>query len=166
MINKKMMGSSLIEVMIALTVTAIGLLGVLAMLTKSVQLTKNSYHYNQATILANDIMEAMRSTPSAEFESYITAESSSENSSSNCVGESSTCNVGQMVNYLKAEWQTNIRNSLPQGQGTIAKVDDNKLKIEITFSLGEKDTDGVAQTGKVEMLVMGTNLEKITSSSI
>lgn len=62
---KSQNGSSLIEVMVALFVLAIGMLGVLAMQTRAIQMNQNSAQYSQATTLAADIYEAMLTSPSS-----------------------------------------------------------------------------------------------------
>ncbi|RZA01324.1 MAG: type IV pilus modification protein PilV [Moraxellaceae bacterium] len=56
----KQNGSSLIETMVSLFVLAIGLLGTLAMQTKSIQHNQNSYSYSQAIVLATDLNERLK----------------------------------------------------------------------------------------------------------
>ena len=64
MCRKIQSGSSLIEVVVALFVLAIGMLGVLSMQVKSMQFNQSAYYYSQAVYLANEILENMRSSPS------------------------------------------------------------------------------------------------------
>lgn len=70
-IIKNQSGSSLLETMVSLFVLAIGLLGTLAMQTKSIQHNQNSYAYSQAIVLANDLSERLKT--SADKESTITS---------------------------------------------------------------------------------------------
>ncbi|BCD99526.1 type IV pilus modification protein PilV [Marinagarivorans cellulosilyticus] len=53
-------GASLLEVMIALFVLAVGLLGVFAMQAESMKLNQQAYSSSQAMFLANDAIERMR----------------------------------------------------------------------------------------------------------
>ena len=53
-------GASLLEVMIALFVLAVGLLGVFAMQAESMKLNQQAYSSSQAMFLANDAVERMR----------------------------------------------------------------------------------------------------------
>ena len=53
-------GSSLLETMVSLFVLAIGLLGTLAMQTKSIQHNQNSYSYSQTIVLATDLSERLK----------------------------------------------------------------------------------------------------------
>lgn len=59
-------GSSLVETMVSLFVLAIGLLGTLAMQTKSIQHNQNSYAYSQAIVLANDLSERLKTSSNKE----------------------------------------------------------------------------------------------------
>ena len=53
-------GISLIEVLVAMVVLAVGLLGLLAMQTRGVQLNQAAYFQSQAMFMAHDIVERMR----------------------------------------------------------------------------------------------------------
>jgi type IV pilus assembly protein PilV len=53
-------GASLLEVLIALFILGVGLLGVLAMQAESLKLNQQSYGSTQALFLANDAVERMR----------------------------------------------------------------------------------------------------------
>lgn len=59
-------GSSLVETMVSLFVLAIGLLGTLAMQTKSVQHNQNSYSFSQALVLASDLSERLRTAENVQ----------------------------------------------------------------------------------------------------
>jgi type IV pilus assembly protein PilV len=65
MINNE--GFSLIEVLVALLLTTIGVLGMVAMQGKSIQYTQDSVHRNTAVELTNDLIEVMRVNPSELF---------------------------------------------------------------------------------------------------
>ena len=58
-------GFSLMEVLIAMLVLAIGLLGLASLQAQSLKFNHESYVRSQATILAYEIMDRMRTTPSA-----------------------------------------------------------------------------------------------------
>ena len=65
MINSK--GFSLIEVLVALLLTTIGILGMVALQGRSIQYTQDSVQRNTAVELANDLIEVMRANPSELF---------------------------------------------------------------------------------------------------
>ena len=53
-------GFSLIEVLVALVLIATGMLGMLALQSKSIQYTQDSVNRNLAITLSNDLLEMMR----------------------------------------------------------------------------------------------------------
>jgi len=65
MTNKK--GFSLIEVLVALLLTTIGVLGMVALQGRSIQYTQDSVQRNTAVELANNLIEIMRANPSSLF---------------------------------------------------------------------------------------------------
>lgn len=65
MINSK--GFSLIEVLVALLLTTIGILGMVALQGRSIQYTQDSVQRNTAVELANDLIEIMRANPNELF---------------------------------------------------------------------------------------------------
>ena len=64
-------GFSLLEVLIAIVVTSIGLLGLAAMQATGLRNNHSAYHRSQATVLAYDIADRMRSNVSSML-SYVT----------------------------------------------------------------------------------------------
>ncbi|VUD68279.1 hypothetical protein TDB9533_04077 [Thalassocella blandensis] len=133
-------GSSLIEVMVALLVTAVGLLGVLTMHTKALKLNQNAHLYSQATILANDIMEAIKTTPDA-VASYSLVKTGTAPASPGCT---TSCTPEQMAQMNLNHWVTNISDLLPGGEGAIAiNSTTNEILITVEFELGyEKNEAG------------------------
>jgi Tfp pilus assembly protein PilV len=105
---RNQLGSSLLETMVSLFVLAIGLLGTLAMQTKSIQHNQNSYSYSQAIVMATDINERLRITEPA--------------------------NTAQEVN----SWVNDVRQNLPRGAATIvpnARIPGGAVRtINISFS--------------------------------
>ncbi len=59
-------GFSMIEVLIALLLIVIGVLGMVAMQARTIQYTQDSVQRNTAAMLANDLLELIRSNADAE----------------------------------------------------------------------------------------------------
>lgn len=58
---KKSQGFSLIEVLVTIVLTTVGILGMVALQGKSIQYTQDSINRNAAVTLTNDLVEIMRS---------------------------------------------------------------------------------------------------------
>lgn len=62
---KKIRGFSLLEVLVTILLTAVGILGMVAMQGKAIQYTQDSVERTHAVMLANELMEIIRATPSS-----------------------------------------------------------------------------------------------------
>lgn len=133
-IKQNQRGSSLLEVMIALFVLAIGLLGTLAMQTESIKANQNSYSYSLAVYLASDMAERIRANTGAVYALGDTEPTSP------CTTCAAATAVMQRDIY---QWNTLIKNSqhgLPSGKGKITASGSNYL-IEISFRDSKNPSD-------------------------
>lgn len=64
-------GFSLIEVLVALLLTTIGVLGMVALQGRSIQYTQDSVQRNTAVSLANELIEIARANPQALYNSSV-----------------------------------------------------------------------------------------------
>jgi type IV pilus assembly protein PilV len=127
-------GSSLVEVMVALFVLAIGLLGVLAMQSKSMQYNQSAYVYSQAVYLANDMAERIRNNINNPA-SYIGTPSDTVPGT---ICSDNPCDAAALALWDKYIWNKNVKKSLPLGQGNIetvaaAGVVPAHLRVTVTF---------------------------------
>ncbi len=124
-------GSSLIEVMVALFVLAIGLLGALSMQVKSMQYTQSAYYYSQAMYLASEILESMRSN-SGYLSAYDIPLGDTASLSSDCFGV--VCSGAELSEYNVYEWRGNVANSLVSGQSSISTTSTGQVTITLQYS--------------------------------
>ena len=68
---KQVRGFSLLEVLITLVLTAIGIIGIVAMQSRSIQYTQNSVERNTAITLTNELIEIIRSNPDDVFDQVL-----------------------------------------------------------------------------------------------
>lgn len=140
--KNKQFGSSLLEVMVALLVLAIGLLGVLAMQVQTLKFNQSAYLYSQAAFLANDMYESMQLFPEngRDFEMAL---SGSVADADDCSAKA--CEKDKIIAWVKNQWCTNVITLLPEGKCAI--VADNEAQtyvIQIEFLVGydkEKEID-------------------------
>jgi type IV pilus assembly protein PilV len=105
-------GSSMLEVLVALVVLAVGLLGVLAMQFRANQYGQSSYYYAQAVFLANDIADAIRTTP-AVSSGYGVLFNDPIPSAKTCDSTTVSCTAGELRDWNLNKWLTNVARFLP-----------------------------------------------------
>jgi len=115
-------GFSLIEVLIALLVLAIGLLGLAALQAQALRYNHDAYVRTQATNLAYDIIERMRTNRGTPL-----ASTSPENVTANITPYTAgptppfDCNPTESTIAMDLEcWYDGLSNALPGGTGVIA----------------------------------------------
>jgi len=125
--NTAQSGVSLIEVLVALVLISIGLLGISASQLTSLKLTLSAYQRSQATVLANDIADRLRANISeAEKTSskYLTAIPNGVNHGTDCVSYtgalSNSCTSEDMAEQDVFDWQQRIAQEL-NGVGIICR---------------------------------------------
>lgn len=131
-------GATMIEVLVAVVVLAIGLLGMALLQITSVQSNHSAYYRSQATVLASDLADRMRANRTAalgnayEF-TFPTSSSSHEVSDTQAQKD-------------KAEWLNALAQSLPEGTGQVEK--DGTL---VTISIRWNDNRGrIKGTGNTD----------------
>ena len=122
-------GFSLLEVLIAVVILSVGLLGLAGMQVNSLKYVTSSLQRTQATSLGYDMLDRIRVNPNGNYITLFTDPASdyngttSSNSGSNddCLDNSNTvsCTAAQMANFDLSEWKTAIEALLPSGQGDV-----------------------------------------------
>ena len=161
-------GFTLIEVLVAVFVLAIGLLGLAGLQAKSLQFNHSAYQRSQATILAYDIIDRMRANLSeARNGSYDIAKADGPPSSANCQTTSTiTCaNTAIMAAFDLSQWKCSlgtydanaacttfgIKGALLEGKGFV-ETDGDIIKVTIEWVDDRtKETTDSARTSAFEV---------------
>jgi type IV pilus assembly protein PilV len=106
-------GFTLLEVLIALVILSIGLLGVAALQGVGIRSSHGSYLTSQASLLAYDIADRIRANPRT-----VTTYNGFDTDSIDCDAVPTT----PLEAADLAEWACAVRDLLPAGRGTIAGV--------------------------------------------
>lgn len=134
--KRKAHGSSLIEVMVALFVLAIGLLGFAGLQTEGITMGRQAYMNSQAAFLAQDMVERMvanlAEARSAGYDLNYGQTVTAPNP--NCNAGTTTCSPSQMADYDRNQWLTNVSNALPAGEASIVTVS-NGPSFTVTVNL-------------------------------
>lgn len=124
-ITHRAAGFSLLEVLIALVILSVGLLGIAAMIGTTLKSNDSAYMRSQATILAYNIIDRMRANQSgaANGDYNIALGTPAPGSTTVCTGSGSNCASTVLANYDLTQWKQTLAsstNGLPDGDGSIA----------------------------------------------
>lgn len=108
MMLKNSKGFSLVEVLIALIIMSIGMLGIAGLYVQSMQAGRTSMLRHHAVTLAGDIADRIRANPRAGV-----AYAAAAGADNNCVGTGANCDVAQMAAHDIELWQTQAEDFLP-----------------------------------------------------
>ncbi|MBL1278547.1 MAG: type IV pilus modification protein PilV [Ectothiorhodospiraceae bacterium] len=116
--QQKQKGFTLIEVLVTLVILAIGLLGLAGLQAASLQHNNSAYQRSQATFLAYEMLDRMRSNPQGlEADVYNAIDTGSLPGDPGCI--SSSCTPADLASTDTEEWATNLAAALPSGRGII-----------------------------------------------
>jgi type IV pilus assembly protein PilV len=157
---KTHIGFTLIEVLIAMLLLAIGLLGLAALQTSTLRSNLAAYNHGQATQLLYDMADRVRAntcknTPticnSLPLPNYLIADTSTDNRTVNqtitnthacrTVGNT-TCNATLLSTYDLIEWNNAIAATLPMGRGRIA----SENGVFVLYITWDDDRSGTVTT--------------------
>jgi type IV pilus assembly protein PilV len=112
-------GFTLVEILIALLVLSIGLLGLAGLQTAGLRANHSANLRTQATLLAYDMTDRMRANWEGYKEGFYDDPSASENEA--CL--STGCGPQDMAEHDMWEWGERIAITMPQGAGIVCLDD-------------------------------------------
>jgi type IV pilus assembly protein PilV len=151
-------GFTLIEVLVALLILAIGLLGLASLQLTSLKFNTDAYIRTQSTLLAYDIIDRMRLNRAAVAAgSYDVADGSSADAKVSaytaCAGSGCACDKGTACNAANlalndlGRWYERLSKELPMAGDTAyrATVERNGTLVTVTLRWRERDIDKTQQ---------------------
>lgn len=114
----RMNGFTLLEVLVALLVLSIGLLGLAALQTIGMKFNHQSYQRTQAVFQAYDIIDRIRANPRAR-DSYKNIPGSFTVTNTNCIAVATVCSPTDLANYDIAVWKRAVEQTLAEGQASV-----------------------------------------------
>lgn len=125
-------GFTLLEVLIALLILSVGLLGIAGLQLTSLRSNNSAYLRSQATILAYDILDRMHANraqaQSGGYNITITGTSSLPSAGS-------TNQADEDLN----KWGTNVLNTLPSANASVNVATDNTVTVSISWDDSRAD---------------------------
>ena len=138
-------GISLIEILVALLVLAIGLLGLASLQSNGLRMNQSAYLRTQASILAYDIVDRMRANASqATADAYVV--STGTVSGTACA---SACTPAQITTTDLVQWKAQLAAQLPGGDGSISSPGADRYTVNVIWT----DRDGVNTTFSLEVQI-------------
>ena len=147
-------GFSLVEILVALLVLSIGLLGLAALQTTSLKYNTDSYFRTQATYFVYDIVDRMRANSASVVDggTYDVPDTSSATSiistyqsckSSTCACDATAvCDTTQLAMHDLGKWYERMGQVLPgasNNNNLATIVIDSTKKITVTINWTERD---------------------------
>jgi type IV pilus assembly protein PilV len=125
-------GFSMIEVLIALVVLAIGLLGLALLQTMNLRYTKNAQQRTLAVNLAGELLDTMRANRS-EITAYamVPADFDSVPPADGCESITALTSAGNV-----ARWQCEVREALGPEATALVVVNAPEVDVTITWDVG------------------------------
>jgi len=125
--TSKIAGFTLLEVLVALVILSLGLLGLAGLQLRSLQGSTDSFARSQAMILAESISDRMRANPQAVADGMYRIDPANlpatpaYDCEQNFPAGESTCDADELANVDSSAWATTLTTPavLPQGTGRI-----------------------------------------------
>ncbi|MFZ3042068.1 MAG: type IV pilus modification protein PilV [Thiobacillus sp.] len=136
----KQSGFTLLEVLVAMLVLSIGLLGLAGLMASSMRNNQSAYHSTQATWLAYDILDRMRANRAGALAGGYGAASA--------LGAPANCSTAAPSGSIAAQdiggWKNMVACALPEGDGAIT-VTPASRQVNITIQWNDaRGTGGLA----------------------
>ena len=130
-------GFSLLEVLIALLVMSVGMLGIAGLQTICLRFNHQSYERTQATVLTSEMYEKIIANPDAARAGIFNTVAYGTTSAgyASYGGCPSACNTTELATYDINQWKLSIEDprKLAQGQGAISVVPGTPGTYDITI---------------------------------
>jgi type IV pilus assembly protein PilV len=149
-------GATLIEVLIAVLILSVGMLGMASLQTRAMQFNQSAYYQSQTGVLAQDILDRMRaSNNSAGTLSQFRHGMADSIAASypSCFGTSANCTPAVMARYDLNTWLTDVSVLLPNGRAQIeidnsaaaatiytVTIQYNDSRVDDSTSFGQNNT--------------------------
>ncbi len=118
-------GVSLIEALVAVLVTALGILGILGMQMRTLTNTQTAVRQAQAIRLVENLSERMRMNPNSftatTASNYLIGWGNNNGTPINC---STGCDSATLASADIAQWKQDVRNALPLADAAVFFVND------------------------------------------
>ncbi|MPS94735.1 MAG: type IV pilus modification protein PilV [Comamonas sp.] len=145
-------GITLIESLVAIVISALGILGILGVQMRTLTDTQTTVRRAQAIRLIEDLSERMKVNPNALADLQAYASSfNNQPVAGDC--QTQACTHTQLTAYDLGIWKQSVSNTLPLGQANIflasgESVDANRRQLGVMISWRENEKNIASATDK------------------
>lgn len=144
-------GFSLIELLVAVVVVAVGILGIASLQVVSLQQNRSALFRAEALQVGNDILDRMRANPAIDYAPVLA--NAAPAASKNCLNALLNCTHAEMAEFDIAQWKCNVNpyqsdgtphelcvtysilgTALPSGSGGITVNNDGVYTIRVEWA--------------------------------
>jgi type IV pilus assembly protein PilV len=118
-VTRQAQGFTLVEVLVALAVLAVGLLAAALLIVGSQRNTRIALEYTQAVNLAGEMVEFIRANPAAGNAYDTTDGTPDPRVDPACERRDAGCGPAALASHDLARWLESVATSLPGGTGTV-----------------------------------------------
>lgn len=127
-------GFNLLEVLIAIVVLSIGLVGLGLLELKGVQYTRDSYARTQAAIMAESLADRMRANPDGATGGLYVLTSDEGDSGTFPIDPGQCCSPADVAGADKAVWWDAVIRNLANAQAAVTLDGNNHYDINLQWS--------------------------------
>ena len=142
-------GVGLLEVLVAMLVLGVGMLGMMGLQSESIRYNHNAALRARAAMMASDMMDRIRvneehATTTTSYSTTVGTDTGDCTTSwpAACEGSGTNCSPAQLATWDIAQWKHQLSCQLPGGDGGISFTDEPAGRVyTITVQLQEMDTN-------------------------
>lgn len=144
--NMGQCGFSLVEILVAVVILSVGLLGLAGLQTTSLKNNDDAYLRSQATMLAYSMLDHMRANHDGTISNDYDVAFADTAPAQDCIANN--CTHAQLAKADLEEWLDKLAKTLPEGDGEITTTPvDTMTKVVVTVRwyshFGANDTQTV-----------------------
>ncbi len=135
-LDKSGKGFTLIEVLIALLILTVGLLGMATLMMSSLQSSQGAYLRSQASVQAYDLIERMRANSSQAIttNNYTLAADATATADPECGTSDDGCTPSDQAQQDLHDWRAALEAGIPGATAVIARQNGNEYTITIEWA--------------------------------
>lgn len=156
-------GFSLIELLVAVLVMGIGVLGVSALQMVSLQNNRMALERGEAVHLAYDVMDRIRANPGIDYEIDF---GDAPPAAPDCVGDGSNCSAGQMATFDQSVWKCMLGEYEDDAECAALRADGVLPDTDLLPGLPEGDGRIEEDAGVIRVTVRWTGMDGANQSVV